>query len=107
MDCYFLLDLQGVYRLSTERSENGHGESGTEIFRGGREWKLTSPLHSDDLLVLCDKTEEGLRAMIEDKSKGMMLGGEEGTRGGGHCGLEAAALEAKYLGFVLDFEVQI
>ena len=77
------LAIQCIYGRSDEGHENGDGEE-------GREWRLSSLLYADDL-VLCGESEEDLRAMLgrfaevcrrglkvnTSKSKVMVLGGEE------------------------------
>ena len=41
----------------------GMGRRGMRFLKEGREWKLPGLLYSNDL-VLCDKSEENLRAMV-------------------------------------------
>ena len=70
----------------------GMGRRGVRFQEEGREKRLSSFLYADDL-VLCGESEEDLRAMVgrfvemfrrrglkvnRDKSKVMVLGGEEG-----------------------------
>ena len=77
------LAFQCIYGCSDERGENGDGEEGSK-------WRLPGFLDADDL-VLCEESEENLRAMVghfievcrrclkvhAGKVKMMVLGGEE------------------------------
>ena len=70
----------------------GLGRMGVKFLKEEREWILPGLLYADDL-VLCGKSEEDLKVMVvcfvevcrrrglkvnEDKSKVIVLGGEEG-----------------------------
>ena len=101
----------------SEGVENRDGEDGSEISRGEeRDWRLPGLLYADDL-VLCGKLEEDMKVMVgclvevykrkcpkvnADKSKMMVLNGEEGLE----CevcinGMRLDhLLEFEYLGFV-------
>ena len=49
-----------IYGCSNERGENGDGEEGSEISRGGKLVEIIGLLYPDDL-VLCGELEEDLR----------------------------------------------
>ena len=84
--------LQLVYGCIDERSESGDGEDGDERFmEEGREWRLPGLLYADNLVMYGDWKED-LKVMVDhfvevcrrrgvkvngDKSKVMLLGGEE------------------------------
>ena len=72
----------------------GMERMGVRFLEEGREWRLPGLLYANDL-VLCGESEEDLKVMVErfvdvcrrrglkvnaDKSKVMVLGGEEGVR---------------------------
>ena len=105
------LTFQCIYVCSDERDENGEGED-------EKEWRLPGLLYADGL-VLCEESEEDLRAMVGwyvqvcrrsrlkfnvVKNKLRVLGGEDGLE----CEVYVDemqlehALEFKYLGCVLN-----
>ena len=46
-----------------EGGEDGMGRSGVKYLEEGREWRLTSLLYADDLVV-CGEMEEDMRALV-------------------------------------------
>ena len=110
--------FQCIYGHSHEGDENEDGNEGSEIPRGGKEWRLPGLLYADDL-ALCGESEENLRAMVGQfvevcrrrglkvnagKRKNMVLNREVGLDGEVYVGwipLEHFS-EFKYLICVLD-----
>ena len=61
---HFPLAVQCIYEWSDEGGEDGDGRRGASFLEDGREWRLPGLLYADDL-VLCDESEEELRAKVE------------------------------------------
>ena len=90
--------LFNVYMDTAMEVKVGMGRKGVRFLEEGKEWRLPGLLHADTL-VLCDESEEELKAMLgwlaemcrrkdlkvnAGKSKGMVLNGEEGFECGVH-----------------------
>ena len=63
---HFNVYLDGVInevKMGIRRRRVRFMEEGSEIYGGGREWRLNGPSHAGDL-VLCGESEEVLRAKV-------------------------------------------